>query len=221
MNYPPPCRCGRNALDITLTNDLLSAMTSPSDPQSRGAQIGRGAMLVLAAALVAVSALILPVRLAIVSALLGTAMLAIAVIDADRFIVPDRLSLPAIAAGLLVSGNLMDPGATFIIELSHLVGAILASACLWAIAAAYRRWRGEDGLGFGDVKLASAAGAWVGLELLPLVLVLAAGTALAAVLANAAWRGIRLDQRMRVPFGAFLAPSIWVVWVLAASGTIG
>ena len=33
-----------------------------------------------------------------------------------------------------------------------MLGGLFAGALMWAVALAYRRWRGVDGLGFGDVK---------------------------------------------------------------------
>ena len=171
--------------------------------------------------MVAASLYLLPFRLAAVSAFLGAAMLAIATIDVDRFIIPDWLSLPAIPAGLLASGTLLDPGAGSLIEPDHIVAAVIAGGGLWGIATIHRRWRGAEGLGAGDIKLACAAGAWVGIELLALVLLLAAGSALAAVQAGSVRRAGNRDRVLRIPFGAFLAPSTWVVWVLMVAGKLG
>ena len=66
----------------------------------------------------------LPLRLALVSCLLGWAMLAIAVIDARRFIIPDVLSLPAIPIGLLASGRLLEPSADGLVRIDHVIGML-------------------------------------------------------------------------------------------------
>ena len=70
-----------------------------------------GALIVVPAALaiVAFSIAVFPLKLALVSCLLGWTMLAIAVVDARRFIIPDVMSLPAIPVGLLASGRLLEP----------------------------------------------------------------------------------------------------------------
>jgi leader peptidase (prepilin peptidase)/N-methyltransferase len=70
-------------------------------------------------------------------------------------------------------------------------------------------------LGFGDVKLAAAAGAWTGLDGLPITLLLASGSALLAILVHGMLRpGERATPTTRIPFGSFLAPAIIVTWVL-------
>jgi len=196
-------------------------MSTASGPVSGALKRGLPFAVALAAAIVAVSLAILPSRLALVSIVLGTTMLAIASIDADRFIIPDWLSLPAIPAGLLASGRMLDPGAGDLVDVAHVVAVVLGGASLWAVAVGYKQWRGEDGLGLGDVKLAGAAGAWVGPELLALVLLLAAGAALTWAFAIALRRRESLDARTRVPFGLFLAPSIWAVWIASVSGGLG
>ena len=158
------------------------------------------ALIVVPAALaVAVFSLAaLPLKLALVSCLLGWAMLAIAVVDARRFIIPDVLSLPAIPIGLVASGRLLEPSADGLVR------------------AVYFRIRRREGLGLGDVKLAAVAGAWIGWQSLSDVVLLAAALALSLVLALGLMRGEALSAAARIPFGCFLAPSIWLVWALAA-----
>ena len=153
---------------------------------------------------------------ALVSCLLGWAMLAIALIDAQRFTIPDVLSLPAIPAGLLASGYLLDPWSSQLVSLDHAIGACLGGAVFWLVREAYWRLRRREGLGLGDVKLAAAGGAWVGWERLADMVLLSAAAALSLAVALAALRGGRLSGAERLPFGAFLAPSIWVVWVVGA-----
>lgn len=145
-------------------------------------------------------------------------MLAIALEDARRFVVPDWLSLPAIPIGLLASGRFIHDEIAHLYDPAHLLGACAGGLMLWMVAWLYRRWRGEDGLGLGDVKLAAVAGAWVGMDHLSLVLLLAASLALVAVAIGGFARRQLPSRRAMVPFGAFLAPSIWIVWWLAIGG---
>jgi leader peptidase (prepilin peptidase)/N-methyltransferase len=160
----------------------------------------------------------LPVKVALVSCLLGWTMLAIAVVDARRFIIPDVLSLPAIPAGLLASGRLMDPSAADLVRVDHVIGMLAGGLGLWLVRAAYFRVRRREGLGLGDVKLAAAGGAWIGWQSLSDAILLAAALALSLVIALAVVRGKELSAAARIPFGCFLAPSIWLVWTLAALG---
>lgn len=175
--------------------------------------------LILASlAVIATSAQLLPLRLAVAGIVLGLAMMAIAAIDADAFIIPDWLSLPAIPLGLLASGQLVHPDFDVIVDLSHLVGAIAGGGSLWLISALYYQWRNDVGLGFGDVKLAAAAGAWVGIEYFHIVLLLASGAALMSVAVMAIMQRELPSRTLAVPFGTFLAPSIWLVWIFTQAG---
>jgi leader peptidase (prepilin peptidase) / N-methyltransferase len=175
-----------------------------------------GASIVVPAALaiVAFSFAVFPLKLALVSCLLGWTMSAIAVVDARRFIIPDVLSLPAIPAGLLASGRLLEPSVAEIVRNDHVIGMLAGGLGLWLVRAAYFRVRQREGLGLGDVKLAAVAGAWIGWQSLSDVILLAAALALSLVIALSLVRGKGLSAAARVPFGCFLAPSIWLVWAL-------
>jgi leader peptidase (prepilin peptidase)/N-methyltransferase len=172
----------------------------------------------LAAAVAATSLFLLEPASALVSCLLGWTMLAIAVSDAERFIVPDVLSLPSIPAGLIATGLLADPETAYALVLEHSIAAAAGAAALYGIKQLYSFWRGREGLGLGDVKLAAVAGAWTGLQGLTYVLLLACLVAIAyVVLANL--RSLRsIEGTAAVPFGVFLGPSIWLVWCIYAMG---
>jgi leader peptidase (prepilin peptidase)/N-methyltransferase len=80
----------------------------------------------------------------------------------------------------------------------------------------YRRWRGRDGLGLGDVKLAAVAGAWLGWATIFAVIELAALSALGAYFINARLRRRPLKKTEFLPFGSFFAPAIWIGWLVEA-----
>ncbi len=172
----------------------------------------------LAVVIGAVSFLVFAPLLALISCLLGWAMLAIAVSDAERFIVPDVLSLPAIPAGLLVAPLLDTARAPSALVLEHVAAAVLGGAALYAIRHLYYVLRQRDGLGLGDVKLAAVAGAWTGLAGLGHVLLLACVLAIATVLVTHVRERRAVRGATAVAFGVFLAPSIWLVWCLGALG---
>jgi leader peptidase (prepilin peptidase) / N-methyltransferase len=75
----------------------------------------------------------------------------------------------------------------------------------------YAKFREREGLGFGDVKLAAAVGAWLLVQDIPLCFGLAAGGALVTVL-FARLRDETIDASMKIPFGAFLCPALWLVF---------
>ena len=82
-----------------------------------------------------------------------------------------------------------------------------------AFRVAYRRIRGREGLGLGDIKLAAVAGAWLGWALAGLAVDIAALSALGAVLIRAL-RGQRIAATTRIPFALFFGPAIWLAWLL-------
>jgi leader peptidase (prepilin peptidase) / N-methyltransferase len=138
--------------------------------------------------------------------ILGWWLLMLGWVDLRRWVLPDALTLPLLAAGLAASATL-EPETV----LDRAVGAVLGYLALRAVAIAYRGLRGRGGLGGGDAKLLAAAGAWVGALALPQVVL---GAALAGLAAAAVMRmmGVRLNVHSALPFGPFLALATWVVW---------
>ncbi len=146
-------------------------------------------------------------------AALAALSLAIALVDRRRLIIPDELNALAFAAGLAAAGlkSQVSPGAAI---LNALLRAALMFAAFFAFRASYRRLRGIEGMGLGDVKLAAVAGVWLDWVDLPIAIDIAAVAALAAALIERL-KGNRLDPMAKLPFGAFLAPAIWLCWLLA------
>ncbi len=142
-----------------------------------------------------------------VSCLFGWALLLAAVIDLRAMILPDFITLPLIPLGLALAYGL-EPGKLADHALGALAGFLVFAALRWG----YRALRGREGLGFGDVKLAAAMGAWVSWSGLPSAILLGTLAALLWV-AVAARRGAGLSADRKVPFGAFLAFGLWVVWL--------
>jgi leader peptidase (prepilin peptidase) / N-methyltransferase len=162
----------------------------------------------LAAFAVALSAAwLLTGWLLIVSCVLGWVLLCLAVIDHRHLLLPDALTLPLIPAGLAVAWAI-DPA----LLPDHLAGALAGFAAFALIALVYRRLRGREGLGLGDAKLLAAAGAWLGWQALPGVVLIGAVCALALALARAAAGGT-LSATTRIAFGSYLALAFWLVWL--------
>jgi leader peptidase (prepilin peptidase) / N-methyltransferase len=148
-------------------------------------------------------------------ALLAALMLAITASDAERYIIPNELTAAAAALALLRAGTI-GPDAGWLAAGWAVIRAAAVALPLLALMAVYRRWRGRDGLGLGDVKLAAVAGAWLGWTTIFAVLELAALAALLAYLLTALARRRALRGTAFLPFGAFLAPSIWLGWLAEA-----
>jgi leader peptidase (prepilin peptidase)/N-methyltransferase len=161
----------------------------------------------LATALIGAAALILGQgRLGLVAAMLGWWLLALAMIDLRSWRLPDALTLPLLAVGVAFAALDLLPGVDLVRSLG---GAALGYLTLAGIAWTYRRLRGRDGIGLGDAKLVAAAGAWLGVELLPWLVLLAAVLGLGLALVRA-WP-VRAETA--VPFGPPLALAFWILFL--------
>lgn len=96
------------------------------------------------------------------------------------------------------------------------IAAALGFASLGAIAWLYRRTRGREGLGMGDVKLLAAAGAWTAPLALPWIIAGAAAITLLG-LAVARLAGTRVSADMVIPFGPGLALAAFVAHLVVTA----
>jgi len=140
---------------------------------------------------------------AVTAAMLGWLLLSAAVIDQRTMLLPDSLTAIALLLGLAVAAA-AGPNAL----LNALAGAAAGFAAFALIGEAFRRLRGRDGIGLGDAKLLAAAGAWVGWQALPSLVLIAACTAIALILLKRVGQGVDLNRRL--PFGPHLALAAWV-----------
>ncbi|WKZ33849.1 MAG: prepilin peptidase [Thermodesulfobacteriota bacterium] len=127
-----------------------------------------------------------------------SALIVITFIDLDLKIIPDVISLPGIAAGLLASFFLPYPGV-----LNSFIGAAAGGGVLFAVAWGYYLATGQEGMGGGDVKLLAMIGAFLGWKGVILTLLIGSftGALTGALLMLALGKG----SRYAVPFGPFLA----------------
>jgi leader peptidase (prepilin peptidase)/N-methyltransferase len=135
--------------------------------------------------------------------------------DLERFELPDYATLAVGALGLVWVATLPDAGTGF---LHAALRAIAAAVFLSAIKSLYRSIRRVEGLGWGDVKLAAAGAVWLDWSQLPIALLIASGAGILTVGARALHDRDGLARAVAIPFGAFLAPSIWLVWFAGLSG---
>ena len=99
-------------------------------------------------------------------ALLWT-LIALTFIDFDTQLLPDSLTLPLVWAGLIA--NLFG---LFVPLADAVIGAIAGYLALWIVYWLFRLIRGKEGMGHGDFKLLAALGAWLGWQMLPLVILM-------------------------------------------------
>jgi len=98
----------------------------------------------------------------------GFLLLGLIFTDAETKLLPDKLTLPGLVLGLLfslfvpVNSDLVAP---LMSALDALLGAAVGAGFIYGAGAIYLRWRGIEGMGFGDVKLMAMVGAFVGIKL--------------------------------------------------------
>jgi leader peptidase (prepilin peptidase)/N-methyltransferase len=170
-------------------------------------------IVIAGAAGVAASVLLLPDARGVAGGGLALLMIAIAVVDARRFIIPDELTIAALALGF-VHAALLDTDAILqSLATAGLRGAVLALA-FWGLRIAYGRLRGREGIGLGDVKLAGVAGVWLDWATMPVAVEIAALAALATYAVRRLGGSRSVGRTIRLPFGLFFAPAIWIGWLL-------
>lgn len=126
------------------------------------------------------------------------ALLALTAIDFDTQLLPDSITQPLIWAGLLF--NLYG---TFTNLHDALLGAIFGYLALWSVYWLFKLITKKEGMGYGDFKLLAALGAWLGWQLLPLIIILSSlvGAVIGITLIVAVKRG----RDIPIPFGPYLA----------------
>jgi leader peptidase (prepilin peptidase)/N-methyltransferase len=134
---------------------------------------------------------------------------AVCAIDARYGIIPDSLVI-ALAIGGLVEIVVTGPPDEW---LQRVIGAGLFFVAAWLFRAGYHRVRGFHGLGFGDVKFASAGVLWIGIEATPWLLILAVLSALISLLIIRV-EGNSLHRTQAISFGPHLAISLWLSWII-------
>jgi leader peptidase (prepilin peptidase) / N-methyltransferase len=149
----------------------------------------------------------------------SSALIALGFIDLDHRILPDPITLNGIWLGILVSVFLAQPSPLItrlfrsvgievasprVIALSaSLLGAIVGGGLLWAVAEAYLRLRGIEGMGFGDVKMMAMVGAFLGAPLALLTIML--GSLFGSVIGLLFIRFANKTRQYELPFGTFLS----------------
>ena len=155
----------------------------------------------------------------VVYMLFCAALIALAFIDADHRILPDLITLNGLWIGLIISLFLWLPGAwiarglqllgwfdppTVAVSLvSSVLGAIVGGGLLWGVREAYFRFRGVEGMGFGDVKMMAMVGAFIGIPLTLFTIMV--GSILGSVIGILMMQFAGKDKGYELPFGTFLS----------------
>ncbi len=131
------------------------------------------------------------------------ALLALTIIDLETRLLPDRITKPGMAAGLLLNvSGLIWPGLGLTSPLGAVLGLLLGYGVLRLLGETYARLKGHEGMGHGDFKLLGMIGAWLGWQSMFLAIFIAAISGGTVALFHLA-RGKGKEYAM--PFGPYLA----------------
>ncbi|MEP7208627.1 MAG: A24 family peptidase [Casimicrobiaceae bacterium] len=126
------------------------------------------------------------------------ALLALTFIDFDTQLLPDNITLPLLWAGLLV--NLWE---LFAPLTSAVIGAVAGYLSLWTVYWLFKLLRNKEGMGYGDFKLLAALGAWLGWQILPLIVLLSSAVGALIGIGLIVTKG--RDHNVPLAFGPYLA----------------
>ena len=134
-------------------------------------------------------------------------LIALTFIDFDTTYLPDAITLPLLWCGLL-----FNLGNTYADLPSAVIGAMAGYLSLWSVYWGFKLLTGKEGMGYGDFKLLAALGAWLGWQMLPLIVLLSSmvGAVVGILLIVLAKRG----REVPIPFGPYLATAglIAIFW---------
>ncbi len=144
---------------------------------------------------------------AAVALILLWGLIAMTVIDLDEQLLPDQLTLPLVWLGLLANLNGMFTNLP-----AAVIGATAGYLSLWLVFQVFRLLTGREGMGYGDFKLLAVFGAFLGWQMLPLIVLLSSligaivGITLVVVRAR--------DRQIPIPFGPYLAVAglVALIW---------
>lgn len=125
-------------------------------------------------------------------------MIALSFIDFDTQLLPDSITLLLVWAGLL-----LNLGSIFVDLRSAVIGAAAGYLSLWSVYWGFRIITGKEGMGFGDFKLLAAIGAWLGWQMLPLVVL--ASSFVGAIVGVSLMLFAKHGRNVPIPFGPYLA----------------
>ena len=129
--------------------------------------------------------------------LLIASLIALTFIDLDTHLLPDSITLPLAWVGLLVNLN-----GSLVPLPEAVIGAIAGYLALWSVYHLFKLLTGKEGMGFGDFKLLSALGAWLGWKMLLPILLAASFSGAVVGIIMILFAGH--DRAKPIPFGPWL-----------------
>ena len=144
--------------------------------------------------------------------LLTWSLIALAFIDFDTTLLPDAITLPLVWVGL--GFNLAH---AFVPLQTAVIGAMAGYLALWSVYWLFKLATGKDGMGYGDFKLLAALGAFLGWQMLPLIIL--ASSMVGAVFGIALMILAKRGREVPMPFGPYLACAGFIALIWGAELT--
>ena len=133
-------------------------------------------------------------------------LICLTLIDYDHMLLPDQITLPLLWLGLLV--NINDA----IVPLSDaVIGTVAGYMSLFSVFWLFKLVTGKEGMGHGDFKLVAVFGAWIGWQLLPLLILMA--SAVGAIIGISLMVFKNHQREQAIPFGPYLAIAGWITLI--------
>ncbi|SMF02640.1 type 4 prepilin peptidase 1 . Aspartic peptidase. MEROPS family A24A [Alteromonadaceae bacterium Bs31] len=133
------------------------------------------------------------------------ALISLTMIDIDHQLLPDSITLPLMWMGLIANSF-----SVYTDLYSALFGAVFGYGILWAVYWLFKILTQKEGMGFGDFKLLAALGAWMGWQMLPLIIILSSLVGALIGIAGIIIQG--RDKNIPIPFGPYLAIAGWIAF---------
>ncbi len=133
-------------------------------------------------------------------------LIALTGIDFREQLLPDQITLPLLWLGLFANLN-----GTFVPLNEAVVGALGGYLSLWSVFWLFKLITGKEGMGYGDFKLLAALGAWMGWQMLPLIIILS--TFVGALVGVAGLLMNTRERQVPMAFGPFLAMAGWIALI--------
>lgn len=137
-------------------------------------------------------------------------LISLTMIDFDHMLLPDQITLPLLWLGLIVNLH-----GTIVPLEQAVIGAIAGYLSLYSVFWLFKLITGKEGMGFGDFKLVAVFGAWIGWQLLPLLILMASALGAIVGLSLILIKGQSKEQA--IPFGPYIAIAGWVCFLWGQS----
>ena len=131
-------------------------------------------------------------------------------IDLDEMLLPDQITLPLLWLGLIINLN-----GTFASPTDAIIGAAAGYISLWSVFWGFKLLTGKEGMGYGDFKLLAVFGAWLGWQLLPVIVLLS--SLVGAIIGIGLIVTKKINHTNPIPFGPYIAIAGWIAMIWGSS----